>query len=158
MLTAKNKPIIFTIFGIDIVVGIVLIVLGFLTEPDVKMDDGASLKFFFFVLGTALIMGPLILGTIFYIITNSRKRLIDKLKTNGVRGSASVVSVSPVLGKLNNLRKIEIEMDVNVPGKIPYRIKHIEYLDIKNLDSVKPGMVLNILVDRNNQNKMMIVW
>ncbi len=158
MLTAKNKPIIFTIFGIDIVVGIVLIVLGLFTEPDVKMDDGASLRFFFFVLGAALIMGPLILGTIFYIITNSRKRLIDKLKTNGVRGSANVVSVSPVLGKLNNLRKIEIEMDVNVPGKIPYRIKHIEYLDIKNLDNVKPGMVLNILVDRNNQNKMMIVW
>jgi hypothetical protein len=53
---------------------------------------------------------------------------------------------------------VEIVMDVNVPGKIPYRAEHTEYFNLNSIDKVKPGMTLNVLVDPGNQNNMMIVW
>lgn len=47
--------------------------------------------------------------------------------------------------------------DVNVPGKMPYRIGHYEHFHINNIDNLKQGAVLKVLVDPDNQNKLMIV-
>ncbi|MCX6165541.1 MAG: hypothetical protein NTU73_11900 [Ignavibacteriae bacterium] len=157
MLT-KNKPLLFLIFGIEVMAGIILLVLGFFTDPAEMLDKEMPLQKFFFIIGAVLFVGPFIAGTLLYVIGSARKRLADKLKKTGLHGSVNVVSVSPSSGKLNNLRRVDIIMDVNVPGKIPYRIEHGEYFDIKNIDKVKPGMTLNVLVDPDNQNKMVIVW
>jgi hypothetical protein len=92
-----------------------------------------------------------------FLVGSVKKRQTEKLKTHGLRGFASVVSVNPSGGKLNNLHRVEIILDVNVPGKIPYRIEHSEYFELKNIDRMKPGMTLNILVDPYNQNKLMII-
>jgi len=138
--------------------GIILLVLGIFTDPAEMLDKEMPLQKFFFIIGAVLFIGPFIAATTLYLISNAKKRLINKLKTRGLRGSANVVSVSPVLGKLNNLCRIDIVMDVNVPGKFPYRVEHGEYFDVKNIDRVKPGMTLNVLVDPDNQNKLMIVW
>lgn len=154
----KNKPLLFLIFGIEVMAGIILLVLGFFTDPAEMLDKEMPLQKFFFIIGAVLFVGPFIAGTALYFVGCARKRLADKLKTSGLHGSANVVSVSPTGGRLNNLRRVEIVLDVNVPGKIPYRTEHYEYFDIKNIDKVKPGMTLNVLVDRGNQNKMIIVW
>jgi hypothetical protein len=154
----KNRPLLFLIFGIEITAGIVFLALGFFTNPAEMFDRDMPLQKFFFLMGAILFFGPFIAGASLYFIGGARKRLADKLKTRGLHGSANVISVSPSGGRLNNLRRVNIVMDVNVPGRIPYRIEHGEYFDLKNIDKVKSGMTLNVLVDPDNQDKMIIVW
>lgn len=154
----KNKPLIFIIFGIEATAGLILIALGFVTDPNEMLDKEMPLRNFFLLVGAVLFVGPFFAGTILFLMGNAKRHLAEKLKTHGLRGSANVVSVSPTGGRLNNLRKIEVFMDVSVPGKMPYRTEHYEYFDIKNIDKVKPGMTLNILVDPDNPKKLIIVW
>ena len=157
MLT-KNRPLLFLIFGIETMTGITFIVLGFFTDPAEMLDNDMPLQKFFYLIGAVLFIGPFIAGTSLFLVGSVKRRQAEKLKTQGLRGSANVISVSPVLGKLKNLCRVDIVLDVNVPGKIPYRIDHGEYFDIKYLDRVKEGATLNVLVDPDNKNKLMIVW
>lgn len=154
----NRKPLFFLIFGIEITIGIILFVIGFFTKPEEMLDDKTPLQFFFYIVGAVLTIGPIVAIIALYSISLVKKSFASNLKSSGLRGSASVISVSPVLGKLNNLCRIDIVMEINVPGKAPYKIEHGEYMDIKYLDRVKPGTTLSVLVDSHNPKKLLINW
>lgn len=152
----KNKPLLFIIFGIEMTAGIILIGLGFITEPEEMLDKEMSLQNFFFLVGAILFVGPLFAGLMLYFIGNARSRLNEKLKTSGLRGSATIVSVSSTGRTVKNIRRMDFVLDVNVPGKIPYRVEHNEYFHLNHIDNLKQGAVLKVYVDPDNQKKLMI--
>jgi hypothetical protein len=156
MLT-KNKPLLFFIFGIEITAGIILLVLGFLTDPKEMLDKDMPLQYFFFLLGTILFIGPFIAGTALYFIGGARARMVERLKKSGLHGTATIVSISSTGRTIKNIRRMDFVLDVNVPGKIPYRVEHYEHFHINHIDNLKQGAVLKVLVDPDDQNKIMIV-
>lgn len=156
MLT-KNKPLLFLIFGIEITAGIILLVLGYFTDPKEMLDKDMPLQYFFFLIGAVLFIGPFIAGTALYFIGGARARMAEKLKKSGLQGNANIVSISTNGRTVKNLRRMDFVLDVNVPGRMPYRVEHYEHFHINHIDNLKPGVVLKVLVDPDNQKKLMIV-
>jgi hypothetical protein len=151
------KPIIFIIFGAEVLIGLILITLGFFTDPKEMLDKEMPLQYFFFLVGAVLFVGPFIAGTALYFIGGARRRMTDKLKKSGLHSTANIVSVSSTGRTIKNIRRMDFVLDVNVPGKMPYRVEHYEHFHINNIDNLKPGVILKVLVDPDNQNKLMIV-
>lgn len=151
------KPVVFIVFGIEVLVGLVLIIIGFLTDPKEMLDKEMPLQYFFFLIGTVLFVGPFIGGTALYFIGGARRRMAEKLKKSGLHGTATIVSVNSTGRTIKNLRRMDFIFDVSVPGKMPYRVGHYEHFHINNIDNLKQGAVLQVLVDPDNQDKLMIV-
>ena len=51
---------------------------------------------------------------------------------------------------------MDFVLDVNVPGKIPYRVQHYEHFQINYINNLKQGAVVKVFVDPDNKNKLMI--
>lgn len=152
----KNKPLLFIIFGIEMTAGIILAALGFITDPEEMLDKEMSLQNFFFLLGAILFVGPLFAGLTLYFIGGARNRLNERLKTSGLRGTATIVSAVSSGRIIKNICRMDFVLDVNVPGKIPYRVQHYEHFQINYINNLKQGAVVKVFVDPDNQNKLMI--
>lgn len=137
--------------------GIILLALGFFTDSKEMLDKDMPLQKFFFVVGAVLFVGPFIAGTVLYTIGGARRRMAEKLKSSGLRGTANIVSIDASGRAIKNIRRVDFVLDVNVPGKIPYRTEHYEHFHIDKMNNLKQGVTLNVLVDPDNQKKLMIV-
>lgn len=153
----KNKPILLVAFGIDIVAGIILITIGFFTDPKEMLDKDISLQYFFWLIGAMLFIGPIIAIIVLNFIGGARARMAEKLKISGLHGTATIVSVDTSGRTVKNIRRVDFIFDVTVPGRMPYRIGHYEHFHINHLDNLKQGAVLKVLVDPDDLNKIMIV-
>lgn len=153
----KNKPILLVVFGIEIITGIILITIGFFTDPKEMLDKDMPLQYFFWLFGAILFIGPIIAIVVLNFIGGARARIAEKLKKSGLHGTATIVSVSSTGRTIKNIRRMDFIFDVNVPGRMPYRIGHYEHFHINHLDNLKQGAVLKVLVDPDDQNKIMIV-
>ena len=153
----KNKPILLVVFGIEIVAGIVFFVFGVFTDPKDMLDKEIPLQYFFWLLGAILFIGPIIAIVFLNFIGGTRARIAEKLKISGLPSTATIVSVNSTGRIIKNIRRIDFIFDVNVPGRMPYRIGHYEHFHINHIDNLKQGAVLKVLVDPDDQNKIMIV-
>jgi len=151
------KPVFFIVFGIEIIAGLVLMTLGYYTDPKEMLDKDMPLQYFFFLVGAVLFIGPFIGGTALYFIGGARKRMVEKLKKSGLHGTATIVSLSFSGRTIKNIRRVDFIFDVNIPGKMPYRVGHYEHFHINSMDNLKQGAVLKVLVDPDNTEKLMIV-
>jgi hypothetical protein len=121
------------------------------------LDKDMPLKYFFWLVGAILFIGPIIAIVVLNFVGGARARIAEKLKTSGLRGTATIVSISSTGRTIKNIRRMDFVLDVNVPGKMPYRVEHYEHFHINHIDNLKQGAVLKVLVDPDNQNKLMIV-
>lgn len=153
----KNKPILLVVLGIEIIAGIILATIGFLTDPKEMLDKDMPLQYFFWLLGAMLIIGPIFAIVFLNFIGGKRARIAEKLKKSGLHGTATIVSINSTGRTIKNIRRMDFIFDVSVPGRMPYRIGHYEHFHINHIDNLKQGAVLKVLVDPDDQNKIMIV-
>jgi hypothetical protein len=76
----KFRPVIFIIFAGEAVAGLVLLVIGFFTDPSEMLDKDMPLKTFFLLLGIVLFIGPVVAAGFLYTIGNFKKKQSKKLK------------------------------------------------------------------------------
>jgi hypothetical protein len=134
----------FALFGIG---GIVFIVLG-IAFPVV----GAT----FLLIGVIWVL--VTAGLIVYAIRQRRRGEHDHwLAKTGLRGKGTLVSASS--GALINEQPLmTLELDVDVPGQAPRRVKRKLIISDFAAHLMQPGLVLPVYVNPKDPDDLLIVW
>jgi hypothetical protein len=83
---------------------------------------------------------------------------------NGLRGSATVVSVSPGRASRrsglarNRLAELNLTLDLDVPGVEPRRVEQSELLTAFAAAHLKPGLALPVVVNPADSEDLVLVW
>ncbi len=128
------------------------------TDPAAQTDDGHSLKFFWYVMGAWFIGLTLVVyaGMIYFVARSGRKAV--RMRQDGLRGVATVISSGATGGEMNNMPQMEMELQVNVEGKPTYGVTHREYVNPVNLPALQAGAQVAVLVDEDDPHKLIIDW
>lgn len=141
-----------------IILGAIFMVVGARTDPGAKTDDGYSLKWFWYVMGAWFTgLTVLVYGGIFYWVRRNTAG-VERLAASGLRGSATILSSGATGSELNNMPRVEMELEVRLHGMPPYRTTHREFVNPVNLAALQRGNELAVVVDPHRRRKMMIVW
>jgi hypothetical protein len=55
-----------------------------------------------------------------------------------------------------NNPQVEIELEIQIPGKDPYTIRTVKVIPVVNAPSVQPGAILHIKVAADDPNRIVI--
>lgn len=80
----------------------------------------------------------------------------QKLMTSGVVGQATIVAMRDTGTMVNNMPQIEMDLQVQVPGKDPYPVTHRQVMAHSSLGMMQPGSTLPVHVDADDPNSLMI--
>jgi hypothetical protein len=134
----------FALFGIG---GIVFIVLG-IAFPVV----GAT----FLLIGVIWVL--VTAGLIVYAVRQRRRGEHDRwLADTGLRGKATLVSASSG-ALINDQPLMTLELDVDVPGEAPRRVKRKLIISDFAAHLMQPGLVLPVYVNPKDPDDLLIVW
>jgi hypothetical protein len=82
----------------------------------------------------------------------------EEILTNGVAGSATIVSVNPTVWNYNRQYTI-VKFKLNVEaGGAAYPVEHIQAVEPEVLERLSPGVVVAVRVHRENHKKVAIDW
>jgi hypothetical protein len=74
----------------------------------------------------------------------------------GTPGSAKVVALADSGMMINNAPVMDIDLEVSVPGRDPYPVRHRQIVAFAALANFQPGKVLPVRVDVNDPNTIVI--
>jgi hypothetical protein len=111
------------------------------------------------IFGLALILIPTIL--IIFLITrlnrNQLRRVMEMQENNhgferglrnAIQASATVISKNEtIVPNAGGLAKVNLQMEVILPGKAPYQVSTSWLVEIDSLDKVLPGQIVPVKVD-----------
>ncbi len=140
-----------SVFGIFILVGVVMIAAGFFVSPEARTDDGLPLKAFLWAFGGFWLVMDL--GVIL-VIRSMAARRANALET-WERGTAKVLSASETGTYINNMPKIKFTLEVSTDTHGVYQVEHREVVSVMNAASYAPGSVHEIRVNPGNPRKIM---
>ena len=133
-------------------------IMGFKADPNVLMDDGFSLKSFYFSIGSFFLVFPILIFLGIYPWIFFHNKNIQYLKKNGIPGTAIIISYHSIEPELNNLHQIELELKIQPSQNKQYTIKHKEYFNPTNIEKLYNGLKLNILTNPDNKKNILILW
>jgi hypothetical protein len=108
-----------------------------------------------------LILIPAVIIAILVIRTNrSQWRAVQAMQgrvsdfkggpRNGLEAEASVISKKETIApNAGEIAKVELLVEVHLPGKAPYQVSTCWLVEVKSLDQLMPGKNLPIKVDPN---------
>ncbi|MBM4241481.1 MAG: hypothetical protein FJ150_07475 [Euryarchaeota archaeon] len=139
-------------------VGIIFLILGFMASPEALTDDGYSLKNFYYTMGGAFVIFPLIttIGVLlYYRRINVRE---TNLIQNGIRGEAEILHQEQTGSYLNELPQVKFQLEVTLSDGDIYQIEHKDYISMLDLNSIGVGRKLPVFVDPNNQKNLLLIY
>ena len=116
----------------------------------------------FVLLGGMIWIGPIWIvvsvGLGIYAIQQARKGRHDQwLHRNGLRGRGTLVSASS--GALINEQPLmTLELDLEVPGQAPRRVKRKLVISNFAAHLMEPGLVLPVFVNPGDPEDILVVW
>lgn len=137
-----------------LIVGGGFIIAATFTDPSALTDDGFSLQWFFYAMGSWFIGLPILL-VIFSSLRQRRNRLFTQ---NGIQAIAKIISAMATGTQINNMPMFKFELEITLPGRTPYVIKHRCVVNLAQLNRVTIGAQLPIVADPNNPKKILIRW
>lgn len=86
----------------------------------------------------------------------ARRRRAGRLRAAGMRGSATILSVSDSNVTINNDPMINMRLQVNIPNHAPYEVTKRQVVSRIAVGQFMPGAVLPVLVDPEDPDDVMI--
>ena len=74
----------------------------------------------------------------------------------GVAGNATVTSINDTGTFVNNAPVMELDLQVSVPGKEPYQVKHRQLVAHSAIPNFQPGKTFPVHVDQQDPTKLTI--
>ena len=74
----------------------------------------------------------------------------------GVAGNATVTAISETGQMINNAPVMELDLQVSVPGKEPYPVKHRQLVALSQIPNFQPGKSFPVHVDQQDPTKLVI--
>ncbi len=108
---------------------------------------------------TAAILGVVGLGLLGWGMKMQRGyRDAQRLKVMGKEGTARVAGMTQTGTTLNDNPLVELDLEVTIPGRPPYRVTHKEWVPLVMLGTLTMGGALHVRVDPTDPSKLMIEW
>jgi len=129
-------------------VGAVLIFAGLRADPRAMTDDGVlPLRTFLILLGAFFIGLNTLIGGGMLLSASLRNQRMLRLEKTGIRGSAKVLQANETGTYINNQPQVWMELQVELPGRDPYFIEKKMVVPYLQIDQVRPGAVVDVLVN-----------
>lgn len=77
-------------------------------------------------------------------------RLRRRLQTRGVRGRARLLGATQTSQRINNLPVVELVLEIDVPGRAPYQVRHLQVMGLESATQLAPGTEHPVVVDRSD--------
>jgi hypothetical protein len=141
-----------------VIVGIVLLYLGFTTAPGALTEDGLPLNLTYYLAGCAFIVFPCLTALGIYMYY---KRINDRemfLIRKGIKGEATILHCEQTGTFINNLPEIRFKLKISVPYRPIYEVDHKDVVSLLNISSIADGKKLPVLIDPKNPNNILIVY
>lgn len=104
----------------------------------------------------------MVLGVTGFVFSTIGRRLgnlavpTDHLMTNGLRGTATVVSLGDSGVLVNDEPVVAMTLDVSLPGTTLYRVEVRQLITSAAVDGLVPGAQLPVIVDPNDLTRVMV--
>jgi hypothetical protein len=129
-------------------VGGVLIFAGLRADPQAMTDDGVMpLRSFLILLGSFFIGVNSLIGGGMLLSSFLRNQRMLRLEQSGIRGSAKVLQANETGTYINNQPMVWMELQVDLPGRDPYFMEKKMVVPYLQIDQVRPGSNVEVLVD-----------
>lgn len=108
---------------------------------------------------TAAILGLVGVGLLAWGMKMQRGyREAQRLKVLGKQGTARVAGMTQTGTSMNDNPLVELDLEVTVEGRPPYRVSHREWVPLVMLGTLTMGGTLPVRVDPADPSKLMIEW
>lgn len=87
-----------------------------------------------------------------------KSRGVKNIFQNGIKGKAELIKVEDTGVQINFKPQLLLYLNVTMPGKAPFEVKHHEAIDNWNITRLQPGAEFNILADPENLSNIIIKW
>ncbi len=74
----------------------------------------------------------------------------------GTPGSAKVIALADSGMMINNAPVMDIDLEVSVPGRDPYPVKHRQLVALSAIPNFQPGRSFPVRVDQQNPSQLVI--
>ena len=102
------------------------------------------------------LIGAILFGVvIYYVVTVGRRQ---RILNNGIRGRAKILAVEDTGVQVNFKPQLRIKLLVSIPSTPPYEVNHLASVDYYNITRLEIGGEVTVMVDRRNQNTLIIKW
>jgi len=140
-----------------VIVGLGFIIFGFMTTPEALTDDGYSLKTFYYFMGGAFILFPVLgaLGVYYYY-----KRINDRemfLINEGIRGEAEILSREQTGTYINEQPQVKFKLIITTPDSAPYEVEHKEIVNLLDMGSIPEGKKVPVVVHPDNPEDILLL-
>jgi len=140
-----------------VIVGLGFLIFGFITTPEALTDDGYSLKTFYYVMGSAFIVFPVLgaLGVYSYY-----KRINDRemfLINEGIRGEAEILSREQTGTYINEQPQVKFKLLITTPDSAPYEVEHKEIINLLDMGSIPEGKKLPVVIHPDNPEDILLL-
>jgi hypothetical protein len=140
-----------------VIVGLGFIIFGLMTTPEALTDDGYSLKTFYYFMGGAFIVFPVLgaLGVYYYY-----KRINDRemfLINEGIRGEAEILSREQTGTYINEQPQVKFKLLITTPDSAPYEVEHKEIINLLDMGSIPEGKKLPVVVHPDNPEDILLL-
>ena len=140
-----------------LLIGGVLIYLGFTTNEDALTGDGYSLKNFFFIMGASFAGLSVILFICISGFTLLKIKRLNTIVTEGKQGNAVVLKLEDTGVTINDAPRVKLLLEIQIPNYPTYRAEKKVTIPIIYLSQVQVGSTIAIWADPedpNNQKKI----
>ena len=140
-----------------VIVGLGFIIFGLMTTPEALTDDGYSLKTFYYFMGGAFIVFPVLgaLGVYYYY-----KRINDRemfLINEGIRGVAEILSREQTGTYINEQPQVKFKLLITTPDSAPYEVEHKEIVNLLDMGSIPEGKKVPVVVHPDNPEDILLL-
>lgn len=130
-----------------LVIGIALIVAGFLADPSALTSDDIPLKPFLFVVGSCFLLFFLVMMVVRSIAGAAKQRKIEDLLATGQQGEAVVVGLEDTGMRIGDDPRVRLLLEVRIEGYSPYQVEKTIVVPMIRLPQVQVGSTVEVLAD-----------
>lgn len=141
-----------------VLIGLIMLIAGFVVSPEAQTDDGHNLKLFLFVMGAIFTGGPVAMIGIMYVSNLRTLSRYKYLTENGYRGRARIIDYSETGTEINNCPLIKFKLEIESDYRSAYIIEKKETMSLIGLSKLHRDMVVEVLIDPDKPKKIMILW
>jgi hypothetical protein len=82
----------------------------------------------------------------------------QRLRAVGLKGQGRVVNAATTGTTLNDNPLMNLELEITLPGKSPYRVHHKTWVPLVMMGTLAMGVTLPVIVDPADPSKILVEW
>ncbi|MBS2026875.1 MAG: hypothetical protein JST54_03135 [Deltaproteobacteria bacterium] len=90
--------------------------------------------------------------------TDRARAALQALREAGLQGVAVVLAVAETGGSFNQRAEVDLELEIRVAGREPYRVKQRHLVPTPRLEKLRVGEALQVTVDPAIAERLLIDW